>query len=318
VFAVGEICAEAEIAPPTLVTEAGRAVTAHHAVLVIDVLGVNAQAPHPPKSLPADAAPVVVKLWECYEELTRKNLRETYHDVLDFREEALQLFKLGHLSLAQRVHAENIFWALCARIRDMVRDDDHAPADLKGLEQAMADTYFCNFSLFQSLPDSWAVKQLFPVMPLQRLDEEPTRRAVLADITCDSDGGIKQFVDLRDVKETLELHALKPGEPYHIGIFLVGAYQEILGDLHNLFGDTNEVHVSGTSDGGYEIRHVIPGESVEDVLRYVGYERHRLIAWVRRACEKACSEGRMSLEESKHLIRSYQQGLSTYTYLEKE
>ncbi|MCA8925429.1 MAG: biosynthetic arginine decarboxylase [Planctomycetes bacterium] len=318
VFAMGEICAEAEIPPPTLVTEAGRAITAHHAVLAVDVLGVNQLATPSPRSCPEDAAPVVVKLWECLDELTTKNLMETYHDGLDFKEEALQLFKLGHLSLAQRVHAENIFWALCARIRDLARGMDPMPDDLSGLEQAMADTYFCNFSLFQSLPDSWAVKQLFPVMPLQRLDEEPTRRAVLADITCDSDGGIKQFVDVRDVKDVLEVHELNPGEPYHLGIFLVGAYQEILGDLHNLFGDTNEVHVEGSPDGGYSIKHVIPGESVEDVLRYVGYERHRLIAWVRRACEKACSEGRMSLEESKNLIRSYQQGLSAYTYLEQD
>ncbi|MBX3467834.1 MAG: biosynthetic arginine decarboxylase [Planctomycetes bacterium] len=317
VYGLREICNEAGVPHPTIVTESGRAVTAHHAVLIVDVLGVNALAPRMPERLPEDAEPTVRRLWEAQQGLTRKNYMETYHDALDLKEEALQLFNLGHLSLSQRVWAESVFWALCERILRIVRDSSHVPDDLEGLEKAMSDTYFCNFSVFQSLPDSWAVEQLFPVAPIHRLNEKPIRRGVLADITCDSDGEISRFIDLKDVKDVLELHELRPGEDYHLGIFLVGAYQEILGDMHNLFGDTNEVHVSCSPGGGYKIEHVVAGDTVEDVLKYVGFDRKDLVARLRRASEEALRTKRITFEESKHLMRLYDQGLSGYTYLEE-
>ena len=315
---VGEICHEAGVKDPILVTEAGRAVTAHHAALLVDVLGVNALAPHMPEACPENAAPVVRRLWETQADLTRKNVLETWHDAVDLKEESLQLFNLGHLSLEQRVHAENIFWALSARILKLSRELSDLPDELEGLHQAMADTYFCNFSLFQSLPDSWAVKQLFPVMPIQRLNEKPTRHAVLADITCDSDGQIAQFIDPRDVKDTLELHEIAEEESYYLGIFLTGAYQEILGDLHNLFGDTHEVHVSACTDSGYTIDHVVSGDTIEKVLAYVGYEHKGLVAKLRKCAEQAVRDKRMSVEETRLLMRAYERGMSGYTYLERD
>ena len=317
VYGMKEICDEAGVEHPSIVTEAGRAVTAQHAVLVVDVLGINSLTPKMPAACPDDAEPTVRRLWEAQEGLTRKNVLETYHDALDLKEEALQLFKLGHLSLTQRVMAENIFWAILERTLKIASALPHVPEELEGLDRAMSDTYFCNFSLFQSLPDSWAVDQLFPVVPIQRLNEEPTRRAVLADITCDSDGQISQFIDPRDVKDALELHELRPNEEYYIGIFLVGAYQEILGDLHNLFGDTNEVHVSVNPDG-YVIDHVVNGDTVEGVLRYVGYDRRELVNALRRQIERALREKRMTFEESKNLMNYYEGGLSGYTYLERD
>ncbi len=282
----------------------------------MDVLGVNALSPHPPEELPQDAEAVVEKMWECWQGLSRKSFMEAYHDALEYKDEALSLFKLGHLSLEQRVHVENLFWALNHRILKLTRELPYVPEDLKNLEKAISDTYFCNFSIFQSLPDAWAVKQLFPVMPIQRLDEEPTRRGVLADITCDSDGEISQFIDMRDVKSVLELHEHRPGEPYLLAFFLVGAYQEILGDLHNLFGDANEVHVSVQGDD-YQVDHVVEGDSITDVLMYVGYDRKKLVAKVRQASEVALREKRMTLEESRNIIRVYEAGLSGYTYLEQ-
>lgn len=318
VYGVREICDEVGVAHPTIVTESGRAVTAHHAVLIVDVLGFNALAPRMPESLPDDAAPVLRRLWDAAMGLTRKNVMETYHDALEFKEEALQLFNLGHLSLGQRVMVESVFWALSERILKIVRESTHVPDELEGLEKAMSDTFFCNFSVFQSLPDSWAVEQLFPLLPIHRLNEKPLRRGVLADITCDSDGEISRFVDLKDVKDVLELHDLRANADYHLGIFMVGAYQEILGDMHNLFGDTNEVHVSvGPAPAGYKIEHVVTGDTVDDVLKYVGFDRKDLVARVRRNAEAAARDGKLTFEDLKNLMRVYEGGLSGYTYLER-
>jgi len=315
---VGEICEDAEVPHPILVTESGRAVTAHHAVLVTDVLGVNSMTPRAPEPPAEEEASVVHKLWETHEALTRKNLMESYHDALDYKDETLQLFSLGHLPLTERVHAERIFWNVAHRIAKLVKSLPRVPEETEGLARALSDTYYCNFSVFQSLPDAWAVKQLFPVVPIHRLDEEPSRRAVLADITCDSDGEIARFIDPRDVKDTLEVHPLRPDESYHLGIFLVGAYQEILGDLHNLFGDTNTVHVVVGDDGQHTVEHVVEGDTVEEALAYVGYDRKGLMAKVRKATERALREHRMSPEECKTLMRIYEQGLTGYTYLERE
>ena len=318
VFGVMEACQAAGVAHPILVSESGRAVVAHHAVLVTEVLGVSEfDTQRVPEVLPEGTTPVVRKLWSTFRELTRKNLLEGYHDAAEYKEECLTLFSLGHLTLDQRVAAENLYWAICHKILRMARELDEMPEELETLERQLADTYFCNFSVFQSLPDSWAIDQLFPIMPIHRLTERPTRRAVLADITCDSDGKIEHFIDRREVKDVLELHAIN-SDDYYIGIFLVGAYQEILGDLHNLFGDTHAVQVSLGPTGGYLIDHVVAGDTVTEVLNYVSFSRDDLVARVRRFAEVALRAGRISLDESRMLLRAYEDGLSGYTYLERE
>ena len=313
-------------APPHVVTEAGRATVAHHAVLVAEVLGVGEfRVGELPDEMPKGAGVVLQNLHEAYTTIAPHNVREVYHDAQQYREDVLNLFNLGHMSLEHRVLAEDLYWAVCSRVRDLVRDLPYVPPELQGIEYALADTYFCNFSLFQSLPDSWAIDQLFPVAPIHRLDEEPTRRGILADITCDSDGKVDRFVRSADqprfeaeaVRRVLELHEVGD-DPYHLGFFLVGAYQEILGDLHNLFGDTHAVHVSVDEDGEYEIEHVVSGDSVTEVLQYVEYHRDDLVARVRRRAERAIRRKKLSREEARHLMRTYEEGLAGYTYLERD
>jgi arginine decarboxylase len=317
VFSLQEICDAAGVAHPTIVTESGRAVVAHHSMLVIDILGVGEfDVGKAPEKLAKDSSRVVRNLFETFKDVSRKNVLEAYHDALEYKEEALQLFNLGNISLSDRVVAEDIFWAICQKILKIVREMREVPEELEGLERALSDTYFCNFSMFQSLPDIWAIDQLFPIMPIHRLGEEPTRRAVLADITCDSDGKIDHFIDRRDVKSVLELHPVN-GHDYYLGVFLIGAYQEILGDLHNLFGNTNTVHVSLAAGGGYQIEHVVTGDTVTDVLKYVSYAREDLVARVRRFAELAVRANRMSLEETRAMLRMYEEGLAGYTYLER-
>jgi arginine decarboxylase len=318
VFSLQEICDAGGVPHPTIVTESGRAVVAHHSMLVVDILGVGEfDVGKAPEQVGNDASRVVKNLFETFKEVSRKNVLESYHDALEYKEEALQLFNLGNLSLSERVVAEDIFWGVCQKLLKMVRDMREVPEELEGLERALSDTYFCNFSMFQSLPDIWAIDQLFPIMPIHRLGEEPTRRAVLADITCDSDGKIDHFIDRRDVKSVLELHPINNGQDYYLGIFLIGAYQEILGDLHNLFGNTNTVHVSLAAGGGYQIEHVVTGDTVTDVLKYVSYSREELVARVRRFAELAVRANRMSLEETRSMLRMYEEGLAGYTYLER-
>jgi arginine decarboxylase len=317
VFSLQEICDAGGVPHPTIVTESGRAVVAHHSMLVMDILGVGEfDVGKAPEKLAKDANRVVRNLFETYKDISRKNLLESYHDALEYKEEALQLFNLGNLSLSERVVAEDIFWAVCQRILKTLRELREIPEELDGLERALSDTYFCNFSMFQSLPDIWAIDQLFPIMPIHRLGEEPTRRAVLADITCDSDGKIDHFIDRRDVKSVLELHPVN-GQDYYLGVFLIGAYQEILGDLHNLFGNTNTVHVSLAAGGGYQIEHVVTGDTVTDVLKYVSYAREDLVARVRRFAELAVRANRMTLDETRSMLRMYEEGLAGYTYLER-
>jgi arginine decarboxylase len=317
VFALEEICDAAQVPHPTIVSESGRAIVAHHSMLVMDILGVGEfDVGKAPEQVSPTASRMVQNLFETHRDISRKNVLEAYHDALEYKDQALQLFNLGNLSLSERVVAEDIFWAICQKIRKIVRDLRDVPEELEGLERALSDTYFCNFSMFQSLPDIWAIDQLFPIMPIHRLGEEPTRRAVLADITCDSDGKIDHFIDRRDVKQVLELHAVN-GQDYFLGVFLIGAYQEILGDLHNLFGNTNTVHVSLANGGGYQIEHVVTGDTVTDVLKYVSYAREDLVARVRRFAELAVRGGRMSLEETRSMLRMYEEGLAGYTYLER-
>jgi arginine decarboxylase len=285
---------------------------------VVDILGVGEFVLGKiPDRAPDDAEASLKNLFACYHELTRKNLLEVFHDAVGYRDECLSLFNLGHLSLEHRGLAEDVFWATCQKVLRMARTLDEVPEELETLDLALADTYFCNFSVFQSLPDSWAIDHLFPIVPIHRLDSEPVRRAILADITCDSDGKIDHFIDRRDVKRVLDLHSFND-EPYYLGVFLVGAYQESLGDLHNLFGDTNTVHVSLDPDEGYQIDGVIAGDTVKDVLESVRYSRNELVAKVRKAAESALRAKRMTLEESRQLLQVYERGLSGYTYLEQE
>ena len=318
VFSVMEACDLAKIPHPILVSESGRAIVAHHAVLVTEVLGSSEFGGEGAPEQLAEVSPQVVKnLWATYRDLTRKNLIEAYHDASEYKEESLTLFSLGHLTLEERVIAENLFWAICHKTMRLAREGGEVPEELEALDRSLADTYFCNFSVFQSLPDSWAIDQLFPVMPIHRLNECPSRRGVLADITCDSDGKIEHFIDKREVKDQLELHPLNDDE-YYIGIFLVGAYQEILGDLHNLFGDTHAVQVSLAPGGGYLIDHVVEGNSVTEVLDYVSYNKDDLIAKMRRNTEQALRLGKITLDESRQILRVYELGLAGYTYLERE
>jgi arginine decarboxylase len=231
-------------------------------------------------------------------------------------EEVLNLFNLGYLPIEQRAMAERLFWAVGRKLQRICRELDYVPEELQNLDTMMSDTYFCNFSVFQSMPDSWAIKQLFPIMPIHRLDEAPTRRAVLGDITCDSDGKVDQFIDRRDVRSTLELHPFT-GEPYYLGAFLVGAYQEILGDLHNLFGDTNAVHINLLEDGTYEIDDFIPGDRVSEVLNYVQFSSEKLIERMRKDVDKAVRAGKINAKEARQFLRFYEEGMDGYTYLEE-
>jgi arginine decarboxylase len=310
-----EACDARGVPHPDIVTESGRAMVAHHSVLIFDVLGVHemlsGKAPEPVQETDHK---VIKDLAEVYHGISQKNVQEAYHDSLQLKEEATTLFSLGLLDLRARARVEALFWSCCERILRITREMPYVPDDLEPLEKGLADTYYGNFSVFQSAPDHWAVKQLFPVMPIHRLDEKPTRRGVFADLTCDSDGKIDRFIDQRDVKETLPLHPFN-GNPYFIGVFLVGAYQEILGDYHNLFGDTDAVHVRLGADGRYVVEHVVEGDSVSDVLRYVQYDRNPMIERVRRTIETAMRKGEISLEESARLRRRYEEGLSEYTYL---
>jgi len=311
---VAEACNVSKVPHPDIVTESGRALVAHHSVLVYNVLDSNQMLlGQIPESLAKDEHPAIQQLYETYSGISRKNFQEAYHDALQLKEEAIAAFNLGILDLKARARVEQLFWATCEKILKIVRDLTYVPDELEGLERQLSDTFYCNFSLFQSLPDHWAVRQLFPTLPLDRLNKQPMRRGVLADLTCDSDGKMDQFIDLRDVKHFLELHPLN-GESYYIGTFLVGAYQEILGDLHNLFGDTDAVHVRLDGDD-YRVEHVVEGDSVAEVLAYVQYSKDDLISRVRRAMEVALREKRLTPAESGRLMRRYEEGLEGYTYL---
>jgi arginine decarboxylase len=313
---IAEACNAKGVPHPDIVTESGRALTAHHSVLVFNVLGSNEiLLGQVPENLSNGEHRIIQSLYETYQGISRKNFQEAYHDALQLKEESITAFNLGVLDLRDRARVESLFWATCERILKIVRELAYVPDELESLEKHLADTYYCNFSLFQSLPDHWAVRQLFPTMPLQRLNEAPTRRAVLADLTCDSDGKMDQFIDLKDVRDYLNLHKVNGGkEPYYVASFLVGAYQEILGDLHNLFGDTDAVHVRLDGDD-YRVEHVVEGDSVTEVLSYVQYSKEDLVSRVRRAVEVALRDKRITMAESGRFMRRYEEALDGYTYL---
>jgi arginine decarboxylase len=286
---------------------------------VFNVLGVSGRRENGdsvPPTLADDVEQPLRDLLQTYRDLTVRNVLESYHDAQQTLDMTMHLFGGGYMPLEQRSQAENLFWAICHKIRDLTRQMEYVPEELEVLDVLLSETYFCNFSLFQSMPDSWAIKQLFPMLPIHRLNERPTHRAVLCDITCDSDGRIDHFIDRRDVKRTLTLHEFD-GQPYYMGAFLVGAYQEILGDLHNLFGDTNAVHISMDPAGRVIIQTVINGDTVREVLEYVEFDTNSLLHQLRSDVDQAVREQRLDDFQAARLVRFYEEGLNGYTYLEE-
>jgi arginine decarboxylase len=301
---------------PNIITESGRSLTAHHSVLIFEVLETTTLPEwHEEDELGDKDHELVKELYSLWERLNQPGMLETWHDAQQIREEALDRFSLGLLDLKTRAQIERLFWSIARELYQMTNETKHTPEELRHLPKILSDKYFCNFSLFQSMPDSWAIDQIFPIVPLQRLDEKPVRAATIQDITCDSDGKIDNFISTRNFSYYLPVHPIKAKESYYLGVFLVGAYQEILGDLHNLFGDTNAVHVSVTDDG-YEIDQVIDGETVAEVLEYVQYNPKKLVRTVETWVTSAVKGGIITAEEGKEFLSTYRSGLYGYTYLE--
>ncbi len=320
IFHVKEICDQTGVEHPTIISESGRAMVAYHSVLIFNVLGWSGFARFDlPAAIPTDQRlrmpQPVVHLFETCQGINEQNFMEYYHDAQMAKDSVLSLFNLGYCTLEHRSLAERLFFGVCAKVLNFVRKLDYVPDEFMGLEAMLSDTYFCNFSIFQSIPDSWAIDQLFPIMPIHRLNEEPTCRGILADITCDSDGKVDRFIDRRQVKSVLELHPFD-GTDYFLATFLVGAYQEILGDLHNLLGDTNAVHVSIDDEGRFSIDEVIEGDTVREVLQYVQFSADELMRRMRKSVERALREQKLTLDESRVLLKFYENGLEGYTYLE--
>ena len=314
---VQNVCDDAGVEHPTIMSESGRAVVAYHSMLVFSVLGVSEQASHQHIGQPSpNVEQPVQDLLETFEGLSVRNLLESYHDAQQSLDTAMNLFASGYLPLDQRALVEQVYWSICQRINKLAKQLEYIPEEIEAISPSLCDTYFCNFSLFQSIPDSWAIKQLFPLMPIHRLHERPDCSAVLGDVTCDSDGKIEQFIDRRDVKRSLPLHSLR-NEPYYLGAFLVGAYQEILGDLHNLFGDTHAVHISSDDHGRVAVDTVVKGDTVSQVLQYVEFNPEELAKNLRCSIEEAVRDGLISDGQAGRFIRFYEDGLGGYTYLEE-
>ena len=313
-----DVCDKNNLRHPNIVIESGRSLTAHHSILVLDVL----ETTHLPiwnddDEVSEDEHELARELYEIWDKLNTQRIFESWHDALQIREEALDLFSLGLLDLRTRAMIEKLFWSIAREVNDIALSLKHAPEELRKVVKMLPDKYFCNFSLFQSLPDSWAIDQVFPIMPLSRLDEKPTRHATLQDITCDSDGKITTYVSSQGGANYLPVHQLKANEPYYLGVFLVGAYQEILGDMHNLFGDTNAVHIDVYKDR-YEIDQVIEGETVAEVLEYVEYNPKKLVRNVETWVTASMKSGKITPEEGREFLSNYRSGLYGYTYLERE
>ena len=301
---------------PNVITESGRSLTAHHSVLIFEVLeATSLPIWEEDEEIEEDGHELLKELYSLWSALNQTRMHETWHDAQQIREEALDRFSLGLLDLQTRAKIEKLFWSIAKEVQQMTNGMKHISEELTTLPKLLSDKYFCNFSLFQSLPDSWAIDQIFPIIPIQRLDEKPDRSATLQDITCDSDGKIDNFISTRNLSYYLPVHSLKPKEPYYIGVFLVGAYQEILGDLHNLFGDTNAVHVS-VDDKGYSIDQIIDGETVAEVLEYVQYNPKKLVRTVETWVTSSVKSGIITAEEGKEFLSNYRSGLYGYTYLE--
>ncbi len=316
VSAIVDVCEKNDLPQPNIITESGRSLTAHHSVLIFETLAVTS-LPHwdEEEDLEEGAHELVRELYGLWETINQPRLLETWHDALQIREDALGLFSLGLMDLKTRAMIERLFWSLAREVYDMAMKTKHAPDELKNISKILPDKYFCNFSLFQSLPDSWAIDQIFPIMPIAGLDEKPDKSATIQDITCDSDGKIDNFISTRNFSYNLPVHELKKDEPYYFGVFLVGAYQEILGDLHNLFGDTNAVHVK-VRDKGYVIDKMIEGETVADVLEYVKFVPKKMARSIEVWVTTSVKNGIISAEEGREFLSNYRSGLYGYTYLE--
>lgn len=318
IYSIVDACEKNNLPQPNIVTESGRSLAAHHSVLIIEAL----EATSLPRwsdneELRGDEHELVKELYEIWDNINQQNLFESWHDAIQCRDETLELFSMGLLDLRNRAIAEKLFWQIAREVAEMTSSMKHPPEELRKVQRMLPDKYYCNFSLFQSLTDSWAVDQIFPIVPISRLDEKPTRMATLQDMTCDSDGKIAHFISPQGITNALPVHPIKPGEPYYLGVFLVGAYQEILGDMHNLFGDTNAVHVVCYKDH-YEIEKVIDGETVAEVLDYVQYDPKRLVRNVETWVTKAMKAGKITPEEGREFLSNYRSGLYGYTYLEKD
>jgi len=306
-----------DIPHPNIITESGRSLTAHHSVLIFEVLETATLPEWDDEKdvVNEDDHELLKELYSIWDTLNQNKMLEAWHDSQQIREESLDLFSHGIVDLATRAKIEKLFWSITREIHQIASGLKHAPDEFRQLSKLLADKYFCNFSLFQSLPDSWAIDQIFPIMPIQRLDERPDRSATLQDITCDSDGKVDNFISTRNVAHYLPVHTLKGKEPYYMGVFLVGAYQEILGDMHNLFGDTNAVHIS-VNEKGYNIEQIIDGETVAEVLDYVQYNPKKLVRTLETWVTSSVKNGRISVEEGKEFLSNYRSGLYGYTYLE--
>jgi arginine decarboxylase len=318
VSALQGLCDEKKVPHPDIVTESGRFLVAHHSILVFNVMGINdLRRAEPPRPATKTDHPLMQDLQYIYEKLNKENINECFNDLQQAKTETLSLFTYGVLSLEQRAWAESMYFAIATKMIVTAKQVEDSEDILNVLSQELCDTFFCNFSVFQSVPDSWAVGQMFPVMPIHRLNEKPQREATLADLTCDSDGKVEKFIDTETgkYKKTLHVHNLEQGQHYYLGVFLTGAYQEILGDLHNLFGDTDAVHVS-LHESGYTLDHYIPGDTVTEVLSYVQYRHYNMVDSIRLAAEEGIQKGTISKQEAKLLIKHYEEGLSGYTYLE--
>ncbi|MBA3816523.1 MAG: biosynthetic arginine decarboxylase [Parachlamydiaceae bacterium] len=315
VSAIGSACEKAEVSPPTIISESGRALVAHHSVLITEVIDVapclDAVENLPP---PPSDQEVLTSLFTLYQNVNPDNCHEVLHDAQELKEHIFECFVHGSLNLKERAYAEQAYKYLISKVRHVSKELNEVPEEIKDLDKQLLDIYFCNFSVFQSLPDAWAIDQLFPIMPIHRLNEEPKRRGFIADLSCDSDGKIDKFVNKRGTSHYLKLHEYL-GTPYYLGVFFVGAYQEILGALHNLFGDTNAVHVDLDEEGQWQIKHVIEGDTIREVLNYVQYDPHDLIENLRNSIEKSLKLGRLSPAESAKLQKKFKEALESYTYL---
>lgn len=318
VSALVDVCVKNNLPQPNIITESGRSLTAHHSILIIEVLETT-QLPiwNDNEEVGEDAHELAKELYGIWDRINPTSMFEDWHDALQIREEALELFSLGLLDLRTRAQIEKLFWSVARDVNDLTRSMKHPPEELKKVDRMLPEKYFCNFSLFQSLPDSWAIDQVFPIMPISRLEEKPTRRCTIQDITCDSDGKINRFVSPQGMSYSLPVHTLKPNDHYYIGVFLVGAYQEILGDLHNLFGDTSAVHISVNKEG-YEIEQIIDGEPVADVLDYVEYSPKKLVRNLETWVTKSMKQGIITTEEGRQFLNNYKSGLYGITYLERD
>ena len=311
---IKDACSQSDVAVPTLISESGRAITAHQSVLIFDVLSTSS-LPTADVEAPETNAPLVIRnFWETYSAIESSNLQESYNDAIQFKQEALSLFNFGYLSLSDRARVEKLYWSCCAKITAILGDRNDVCEDLADLARVMAVNYYINLSIFQSAPDAWAIDQLFPIMPIQRLDQKPTVKGILADLTCDSDGKIDRFINRQQSKNVLELHSLNTDSPYYLGMFLVGAYQEVMGNLHNLFGNTNVVQIEITSQG-YKVDSIVKGDTIQEVLNCVQYDSKNLREIMRLQTETALQDGSITLAEAEKLLKNYANSLDSYTYL---